>query len=192
MSLSIIHTKLNLKHFLKFGVLYISLKTHCNHSLLKVNQITKPAATAKIMASAGDVASWYEAVQLYEVNRIDEAIEKFKASKQNAKMLMNTGCCYLRKNNLKGAEQVRLNIWLFYKHLSNIFHLWYEKPHCSGMWMRRYLKQTARFLRLVYRKAKFCYYGQKVNPLTVTKFTVFRHVISRYSRYIMVHGSRRS
>ena len=58
------------------------------------------------MASADDVASWFEATQLYEFNRIEEAIEKFKAAKQSSKMLMNIGCCYLRKNDLKSAEEV--------------------------------------------------------------------------------------
>ena len=57
------------------------------------------------MSSADDISSWYEAVQLYEVNRIDEAIEKFKSVKQNARMLLNTGCCYLRKNDLMTAGE---------------------------------------------------------------------------------------
>lgn len=64
------------------------------------------------MISANDISSWYEAVQLYEVNRIDEAIEHFKAAKQNSKMMVNTGCCYLRKNDLKSAEEVEIEFSL--------------------------------------------------------------------------------
>ena len=75
---------------------------------MKVNQIIKPSGFDKVMISANDISSWYEAVQLYEVNRIDEAIEHFKAAKQNSKMMVNTGCCYLRKNDLKSAEQVKI------------------------------------------------------------------------------------
>lgn len=80
---------------------------------MKVNQIIKPSGFDKVMISANDISSWYEAVQLYEVNRIDEAIEHFKAAKQNSKMMVNTGCCYLRKNDLKSAEQVRIFICIF-------------------------------------------------------------------------------
>ena len=60
------------------------------------------------MSSADDIAAWYEGVQLYDVNRIDEALEIFKNTKQNAKMLLNIGCCYLRKNDLKSASEVAI------------------------------------------------------------------------------------
>jgi hypothetical protein len=59
--------------------------------------------------SADDISSWYEAVQLYESGRVDEAIEKFKSVKQNSKILLNTGCCYLRKSDLNTASKVRRN-----------------------------------------------------------------------------------
>jgi len=81
------------------------LHNYAERNQILVNQIIKPAGTAKIMSSADDISSWYEAVQLYEVNRIDEAIEKFKSVKQNARMLLNTGCCYLRKNDLQTAGE---------------------------------------------------------------------------------------
>lgn len=75
-----------------------------NHIL--INQVVKPAGTAKIMSSADDISLWYEAVQYYEAGQIDEAIQKFKNVNKNAKMLTNIGCCYLRKNDLKSASEI--------------------------------------------------------------------------------------
>ncbi|XP_066934381.1 NADPH oxidase activator 1-like [Clytia hemisphaerica] len=70
------------------------------------NEIAKPTTSmAKQMSSADDIAAWYEGVQLYDINRIDEALEVFKNTKQNAKMLLNIGCCYLRKNDLQSASE---------------------------------------------------------------------------------------
>lgn len=72
----------------------------------QINQVVKPAGTAKIMSSADDISLWYEAVQYYEAGQIDEAIQKFENVKKNAKMLTNIGCCYLRKNDLKSASEI--------------------------------------------------------------------------------------
>jgi len=59
----------------------------------------------KKMATADDISLWYEAVNHYEIGEIDEAIEIFLSVKQNAKMLFNLGCCYLRKNDLANANE---------------------------------------------------------------------------------------
>ena len=59
-----------------------------------------------MMSSADNIGAWYEAVQLYDAGRIDEALEVFKTVQKNAKMLLNMGCCYLRKNDLKVAAEV--------------------------------------------------------------------------------------
>ena len=59
------------------------------------------------MTSAINIQSWYDAVCLYEANRIDEAIEQFKDVKQNARMFINIGCCFLRKNNIDSATEVK-------------------------------------------------------------------------------------
>ena len=61
---------------------------------------------AKVMSSADDISAWYDAVQLYDAGRVDEAVEMFKQTKQNAKMMLNIGCCYLRKHDLKSAAEV--------------------------------------------------------------------------------------
>jgi len=55
------------------------------------------------MSTADDISLWYEAVQFYDAGRVHEAIEIFKQTKQNAKMMLNIGCCYLRKHDLKSA-----------------------------------------------------------------------------------------
>ena len=58
------------------------------------------------MTSADNVGEWYKAVQLYDLGRVDEALEAFKGVKMNAKMLLNIGCCHLQKNDLKTASEV--------------------------------------------------------------------------------------
>jgi len=62
------------------------------------------------MSTADDISLWYEAVQFYDAGRVHEAIEIFKQTKQNAKMMLNIGCCYLRKHDLKSATEVPLQL----------------------------------------------------------------------------------
>lgn len=72
------------------------------------NQLVKPVVgNAKIMSTADDISLWYDAIQLYEAGLVEEALDIFMNKvKQNAKMIINAGCCYLRKNDLKTAADI--------------------------------------------------------------------------------------